>query len=72
MEVLCMNIKTNNLVSITEANQNFSKVARLVDEYDNWRNNYPKFDNSNNFVKTPSDSVNNAMLDAFKDKLKAD
>ena len=27
-----MNINTNTLVSITEANQNFSKVARLVDE----------------------------------------
>ena len=27
-----MNINTNNLVSITEANQNFSRVARLVDE----------------------------------------
>lgn len=27
-----MNIHTNNLVSITEANQNFSKAARLVDE----------------------------------------
>ncbi len=27
-----MNINTNNLVSITDANQNFSKVARLVDE----------------------------------------
>ena len=27
-----MNINTNNLVSITEANQNFSKVARLVDD----------------------------------------
>lgn len=27
-----MNINTNNLVSITEANQNFSKVARMVDE----------------------------------------
>lgn len=27
-----MNINTNNLISITEANQNFSKVARLVDE----------------------------------------
>ena len=27
-----MNINTNNLVPITEANQNFSKVARLVDE----------------------------------------
>lgn len=27
-----MNINVNNLVSISEANQNFSKVARLVDE----------------------------------------
>lgn len=25
-------VNTNNIVSITEANQNFSKVARLVDE----------------------------------------
>ncbi len=27
-----MTVNTNNLVSITEANQNFSKVARMVDE----------------------------------------
>lgn len=27
-----MNINTNDRVSITEANQNFSKIARLVDE----------------------------------------
>ena len=27
-----MVINTDNLVSITEANQNFSRVARLVDE----------------------------------------
>ena len=27
-----MMINSNTLVSITEANQNFSKVARLVDE----------------------------------------
>lgn len=27
-----MTVNTNNLVSITEANQNFSKIARLVDE----------------------------------------
>jgi antitoxin Phd len=27
-----MNINTETLVSMTEANQNFSKVARLVDE----------------------------------------
>ena len=27
-----MTVNTNNLISITEANQNFSKVARMVDE----------------------------------------
>ena len=27
-----MLVDTNNLVSITEANQNFSKIARMVDE----------------------------------------
>lgn len=27
-----MNINTKNIVSITEANQNFSRIARLVDE----------------------------------------
>ena len=27
-----MTVNTNSLVSITEANQNFSKVARMVDE----------------------------------------
>ena len=27
-----MKVNTKNLVSITEANQNFSRVARLVDE----------------------------------------
>ena len=29
-----MTIDTNTMVSISEANQNFSKVARLVDEQD--------------------------------------
>ncbi|MGN1133114.1 MAG: type II toxin-antitoxin system Phd/YefM family antitoxin [Oscillospiraceae bacterium] len=27
-----MNVNTKNLVSITEANQNFSRIARMVDE----------------------------------------
>jgi antitoxin Phd len=31
-EEFTMTVNTKNLVSITEANQNFSKVARLVDE----------------------------------------
>ena len=41
-----MNINTNNLVSITEANQNFSKVARLVDENGSaviLKNNGPRY-----------------------------
>ncbi len=31
-ECISMNVNTSNLVSITEANQNFSRVARMVDE----------------------------------------
>ena len=41
-----MNISTKNLVSITEANQNFSKVARLVDENGSviiLKNNVPRY-----------------------------
>lgn len=32
LQIGCMNIDTKNLVSITEANQNFSRVTRMVDE----------------------------------------
>ncbi len=41
-----MKINTNALVSITEANQNFSKVARLVDENGSaviLKNNVPRY-----------------------------
>jgi antitoxin Phd len=41
-----MNIESNSIVSITEANQNFSKVARLVDrngEVFIFKNNKPKY-----------------------------
>ena len=41
-----MTIDTNTLVSITEANQNFSKVARLVDENGSaliLKNNTPRY-----------------------------
>ena len=41
-----MNINTNNLVSISEANQNFSKVARKVDENGSviiLKNNRPRY-----------------------------
>ena len=41
-----MKVNTNSLVSITEANQNFSKVARLVDENGSaviLKNNTPRY-----------------------------
>ena len=41
-----MTVDTQTLVSITEANQNFSKVARLVDEHGSaviLKNNVPRY-----------------------------
>lgn len=41
-----MNINTNQIVPISEANQNFSKVARLVDKAGEvyiFKNNKPKY-----------------------------
>lgn len=41
-----MNVNTNNLISITEANQNFSRVARMVDENGSmviFKNNTPRY-----------------------------
>lgn len=41
-----MTINTNTMVSITEANQNFSRVARLVDEHGTaviLKNNVPRY-----------------------------
>ena len=41
-----MTIDTNTMVSITKANQNFSKVARLVDEHGTaviLKNNVPRY-----------------------------
>jgi antitoxin Phd len=44
--MIAMTINTNAMVSITEANQNFSKVARLVDELGTaviLKNNVPRY-----------------------------
>lgn len=42
------------------------------DEYDKWRYNYPKYDETSGYVKVPSQEVSEAMLEVFKDKLKND
>lgn len=41
-----MNIQTNQIVSISDANQNFSRVARLAEKHGGvviFKNNKPKF-----------------------------
>ena len=41
-----MNLNTNQIVSISEANQNFSRVARMTDKYGElyiFKNNKPKY-----------------------------
>ena len=46
LELMRMKINIDNLVSISEANQNFSRVARLVDEKGTaiiLRNNAPRY-----------------------------
>ena len=54
-----MKIDTNKMVSITEANQNFSKVARLVDEHGTaviLKNNVPRY-LVIDFSKAENDSI---------------
>lgn len=41
-----MQINTNTIVSVTEANQNFSRVARIAEKYGQaiiFKNNRPKY-----------------------------
>lgn len=60
-----MKIEVNNLVSIIEANQNFSKVARKVDENGSviiLKNNRPKyllveFDEATDYQVAPDEDV---------------
>lgn len=60
-----MNINTNTMVSISEANQNFSKVARLVDQYGSaviLKNNSPRylileFNQADEQLAAPDDDV---------------
>lgn len=54
-----MTVDTKTIVSITEANQNFSKVARLVDEHGTaviLKNNVPRY-LVIDFSKVESDSI---------------
>ena len=39
------------------------------EDYDNWRYNYPKYDEASGCVKVPSQKLSDEMLEAFKDRL---
>ena len=65
-----MNVNTKNLVSITEANQNFSRVARMVDENGSvviLKNNSPRY-LLIEFEKAEAEQMekNNSSADATK------
>ena len=40
------------------------------DEYDKWRYNYPKYDETSGFVKIPSQNFSDAIVKIIKDQLK--
>lgn len=42
------------------------------EEYDQWRYNYPKFDDSQHCAKVPSKELSDALVEAFKDRLPKD
>ena len=66
-----MNVNTNNLVSITEANQNFSRVARMVDENGSvviLKNNTPRY-LLIEFEKAEKEQRSEYIVDYFMDIL---
>ena len=66
-----MLVDTNNLVSITEANQNFSQIARMVDESGSvvvLKNNVPKYLIVNFDKADSSEFVNDDELLMASDK----
>lgn len=80
-----MKINTDHLVSMTEANQNFSKVARLVDQNGSaiiLKNNVPKYliiefetaeesqETSNEDIKDVSKRILKRNLQAYKELAK--
>ena len=42
------------------------------EDYDKWRYNYPKYDETSGYVKVPSQQLSDALVEAFKNRLKAD
>jgi antitoxin Phd len=67
-----MNIDVENLVSISEANQNFSRVARLVDEKGTaiiLKNNVPRYVLLDYSLFSQNSVANDADVDAVATRI---
>ena len=42
------------------------------EDYDKWRYNYPRYDETSGYVRVPSQQLSDAMVKAFKHRLKKD
>ena len=42
------------------------------EDYDKWRYNYPKYNETSGYVKVPSQQFSDALVEAFEDRLKND
>ena len=60
------------LVAWAEQAEKYRNGEINREDYDKWRYNYPKYDETSGYVKVPSQQLSDVMLEAFKDRLKAD
>ena len=58
------------LVAWAEQAEKYRSGELNREDYDKWRYNYPKYDETSSYVKVPSQQLSDAMVEAFKDQLK--
>lgn len=71
--------KGNTYVSMLEMLSAWAEQAEKLrtgeitkEDYDRWRYNYPKYDATQRWVKTPSQEHSNALMDALNDEMESD
>jgi antitoxin Phd len=70
-ECIALMIDTRSIVSITEANQNFSKVARLVDQLGTaviMKNNVPRYIVTEFSQAEAQESLPDELVDSLSEK----
>ena len=53
-----------------EQTEKYRKGDISREDYDKWRYNYPKYDETSGYVSVPSQNLSDAMVEAFKERLK--